>query len=549
MKNVLLVSMLLLLIVLPLSAAKSRIAFFDLTVQTGNPEFKHIGKGFTELILLELKKSPGISLVNRGKCSEFLEEMNMTIDDLDDSKMPFMVSEMLKTDYLIMGEIYSTGNRVTINLQMIEGMSSEVVMKEELTENLSNYEFISAFFTRSILVRLDASISKSTTVKIESKIEKDKKAFIGFSKAVDYLDRKDRLNAKTALIQAAKIDPRNEAVKIYLQKMEWSIEIVSPKFKIEPELYTSAYNPASLGFIDTDQVYFWMNVAFRPLNQRDEHQVIDTYSVTDQYNPMKIGYMMPLGQRLGLGIEYISDDYYRTIGVPITEMFDYKGSSVYGLMSNPGSTGANISMGYRFLDNMSLGASVQVWYSKNEMEETFDKYMVDNGVYFSIEGGYMLKALDGRVNFDFNAVYSNQPERYVDFSSLEITDGALPLLVEASVASDFLNRKLFLSLTGISEIYIDGRGGYVFRAIPVAEYWPFPFLAARAGGEYSHMVQVGEFAVGYGVLAGISIKFWRIELNTNFTIRKKPVRFLPGHTYTDWTLLIGGTFTPTLLTR
>jgi len=177
MKNVGLIFLLLLLISLPVSAATNRIALFDLTVQTGNPEFRHIGKGFTELISLDLKHSPGISLINRRKCSKFLEERSMTIDDLDDSKMPFMVSEMLKTDYLILGEIHETNNRVTINMQMIKGISSEVVWKEELTENLSKYEFISAFFIQSILTHLDAEIPTSTTEKVKLKENKDKEVF------------------------------------------------------------------------------------------------------------------------------------------------------------------------------------------------------------------------------------------------------------------------------------------------------------------------------------------------------------------------------------
>ncbi len=551
MKNALLVSMVLLLIVLPVSAARSRVALFDFTVYSENSEYKHIGKGFTELISLELRKSPGIILVNRRKCLEFLEERSMSIEDLDDSKMPALVSEILKADYLILGEIYDADNRVTISLQMIKGTTSEVVWKEELTENLSNYEFISASFTQSILARLGAKIPESTTEKAKLKTGKDEEAFIAFSTAVDYLDRKDKQRAKTVLIRAAEIDPESEAIKIYLQKMEWSINIMSPKFRIEPELHTSAYNPASLGFIDQDQFYYWMTISSPPFNQAGEHQLIDVYSVRDEYSPMKTGYMMPLGERLGLGIEYMGGYYDHMLLAPVAFMFDFQGSPVYGLYGFTSNYGGNVSVGYRFLDDMSLGASVLIWYTKNDEEETFDKYIVDNGVYFAIEGGYMLKALEGRLTFDFRTVYTNQAERYVDFSSLslEIKEGALPLLVEASVASDFLNRKLFLSLTGISDIYIDGRGGYVFRAIPVAEYWPFPFLALRAGGEYSHMDQVGELAVGYGILAGISVRFWRIELNTNFTIRKKPIRFLPGHTYTDWTLLIGGTFTPTLLTR
>ena len=123
MKNTLLVSMVLLLIVIPVSTARSRVALFDFTVHSENSEYKHIGKGFTELISLELRNSPGIILANRRKCIEFLEERIISITDMDDSKISVLVSEMLKADYLILGEIYDEDSRVTINLWMIKGTS------------------------------------------------------------------------------------------------------------------------------------------------------------------------------------------------------------------------------------------------------------------------------------------------------------------------------------------------------------------------------------------------------------------------------------------
>jgi hypothetical protein len=61
------------------------------------------------------------------------------------------------------------------------------------------------------------------------------------------------------------------------------------------------------------------------------------------------------------------------------------------------------------------------------------------------------------------------------------------------------------------------------------------------------MLQDGDFAFGYGGLAGVSFKFWRIELNGNFTMRVKPARTLPGQSLQDWALLAGMRITPGLL--
>ena len=251
---------------------------------------------------------------------------------------------------------------------------------------------------------------------------------------------------------------------------------------------------------------------------------------------------------MGLGVEYIAPGGHdRFLMAPF--LFDFQGTPTQSIGSRYYVAGGIVSIGYRFLDDMSVGVSLAAWYTDRDYEEEWT-YMFDSGVIsFAFQGDYMLKVLEGRLTFDFSMAYTNQAERYVDFSQLLVKEGAFPLLIEASLASAFLNRTLFLSLTGISNIYVDGRGGYVLRAIPVVEYWPFRFLSFRAGCEYSHMDQIGELSVGYGGLAGVSFKFWRIELNGNFTFRKKPIRLLPGHTLHDWTLLVGVTLNTSFVQR
>lgn len=175
--------------------------------------------------------------------------------------------------------------------------------------------------------------------------------------------------------------------------------------------------------------------------------------------------------------------------------------------------------------------------------------MTDGGFNFAVEGGYMLKALEEQLDIIFSMTYTNQIERYLDFTDLKVKVGTTPLIVETSLASVFFNRRLFFSLTEISDIYIDEPGGYILKMIPVAEYSLFPFLAIRAGAEYSHMDQSGEFSLGYGALTGISIKFWKIEINSNFSIRKIPVKLLPGYSLSDWSLFFGCTFNPAIKSR
>jgi hypothetical protein len=76
---------------------------FDFTVRSENPEYKHLGKGFSEFISVELRKSPGITIVTRKKHLAFLEDRQLSPLDLGDLKVRTLVSAMFEADYMILG--------------------------------------------------------------------------------------------------------------------------------------------------------------------------------------------------------------------------------------------------------------------------------------------------------------------------------------------------------------------------------------------------------------------------------------------------------------
>jgi hypothetical protein len=330
---------------------------------------------------------------------------------------------------------------------------------------------------------------------------------------------------------------------------EWLTETLSPKFRTEPALYTSAYNPASLGFIDRDTFFFWVVQLFPAPAEVDAHggtQLLDGYYVDEKNQPWKYGYMMPLGESLGLGVEYITTSYHRMLYTPFT-FNNPEGMPDWSIGSNQILDGGVVSLGYRFRENMSVGASAAVWYT-GEGEEAWE-WMYETGLGFSVLGAYMLLIPDRDLALSFSAAYAYAKQWYLDIAAQKLEEGAPPLVLEAALASSLMDGRLYLNAAAITDIYIDGRGGHVVRAIPAAEYSLARFFSVRAGGELSYMLQDGDFAFGYGGLAGVSFKFWRIELNVNFTIREKPARTLPGQSLQDWSLSGGLRFIPGLFRR
>src|SRR6056297_1260366 len=85
---------------------EERIAMVDFVVHSDNPQYSFLGKGISEMIAVELSKSPEITLVDREKRVELMQEVKFALSGLAENREEQMqVGRMLSADYLVFGEI------------------------------------------------------------------------------------------------------------------------------------------------------------------------------------------------------------------------------------------------------------------------------------------------------------------------------------------------------------------------------------------------------------------------------------------------------------
>jgi TolB-like protein len=521
----------------------TKMAVSDFVVHSENPKYKFMGKGISEMIAVELRKSPKITLVERDKRTELLEEMEIALSDMADPEVQLEVGKLLAADYILFGEIIDLDTQILISLRMIDVETGEVVWNEKLTAKLSKYDYITGYFTKAILDNFDMKASQSTVVKAAKEEEKDEEAVVSFSKAIDYYDKKEKQSAKKELAQAKRIDPSSEAVKIYLQKLEG----VSPKFRVELERHASTYNPASLGMLKQDEASVWSSMPITGLSEEDTPAYGDGFSGHEVSISSKMGYALPIGTRIGLAAEFIFAHQDNSINSP--SAFDFLGTSVSHIAAAPTNVGGSLGIGYRFLNDFSLGASFHYYNVGNLLSNLESAGDIIGGNYLSFNLGFLVQSLQERLLFDLQAVYTTQKEYYLYQDEMKVLEGNLPLILEGTITGAFFERTLFPAIKGIGEIYFDQRRGYFLRLIPVVEYWPFPFLALRAGYENAHINQADRFLMGHGFLAGLTLKFWKFTLSANYTNRIKPLHILPGYQFQQSYILWGLTFNPGLLSR
>ena len=507
-----------------------QLSISDFVVHSDRADYKYMGKGISEMIAVELRKSPGIKLIERERRTDLLEEMEIALSDLADSQTQLEVGKLLAV-YMVYGEIIDMGKKVLISLRMVDVESGEVIWNEKLTEKLTNYDYISGFFATSILKHIDVKVTKSTIEKTEEKVEKSQEVVIAFSRAVDYYDKKDVKTAKEELSKAKKLDPKSEAVRLYLAKLIPN----TSKFKSITEQYFLAQNPAYLGLIAYDRSYLISAMSYQLGKDYKQLEHYPNLQFNESDRRFMVGYQFPIFQRMGFEVCYFNshagecqesspnDDYFK--GTDRAERDD---------------SGAIIGFGWSPLETFSfgLGCTLYSQFREGQVEHPLGGSTVwyEDPAYFrqAFSGRFLLRNREATFIFDLFAGYSLEkilyfdPDTYPNTRS-ELEERSAPLFVESTLTLSLNERKSFLIIKQLNDIHLE-TGSFYGRLVPAFEHWPLEWLSVRVGVEGAAMKLLDKINWGLGGTGGFTIRLsrWRVDIDGNVTYRRRPSRVLDG---------------------
>lgn len=546
----------------------NKISVNDFIVTSGNPDLKPLGKGFSELIAYEVKKSPKVRLVEREKRNELFKEMELSMTGAVDEKDQVKAGRMLACDYIVFGEIVDMAGTLMLSLRMTKVESGEVVWRKQLTEPGKNYPYISAFFAKDILTTLKLDVDRSINESVSAKRAMDENAVVMLSKGIDAYDRHDTAKAKEELAGARKLDPENQVVKAFINKLSGNVS----KFKVLPERYSSFINPAYLGVAKTDRYY----AALSQLNlesqdsrsyQRENIRWVDSnYGVNEAGMTLNAGAFVPFMKGFGASLEYkIGDINNRLVD---SNVHTYAGAQEFHTIIVGG-------LGFALNDSISIG--VQGGYTKNnvmlvnqspEASVAVSNFLAQNPAAY-LDGirfghldthtwnaglGLVFKNNDDTLIFDTYVNYDNGLSVYYRNSDTNFLIYRMPIFNENTLTIALNEKKTFIVLKECNEFYYS-QNGYVGKLIPAVEQWIFDtgFLAlsVRAACEAVISVYGGTTRFGIGGMAGITprIKFFdrtSVDLDFNYTYRSRPAVLVPGMLLPEhvifYTISINGLF-------
>lgn len=531
----------LLILLIPAAAFSSepvRLAVIDFQVQSDNLQYKYLGKGFAEFISIEILKTKDITLIERDKRNQIIEEMEFSLSDLADEGNQIRIGRLLAANYLVTGNIYDFAGTLSITFELIDTETSQIILKDKIDDKVSNYNFLTASIAGSIIKHFTVETPEAIVAKAEVKEVKEVKAeevLLHFSKGIDAYDKKDLSTAKKQLEKARKLDPRNTAVVIYLNKLILN----TSKFKTITEQYYPTQNPAYLGIIQYDRLQFINGATIMTANDAPDNnfgwQTIEQdtrYVMREQDVRTMLGYQMPLFSRMGIELDCFYFSSKDEIYDPVAQPTDTGGKS---------GSGAIIALGWSPADSFSLGLAVTMyaqfrggWAEKEGGGGTVE-YEDPTSFQQAFAGGFLVKNRDSSLVFDSFGGYSLEDNLYFNPETFpnprsEMEERSEPhFFNENTLTLAFNRRKSFFILKQLNDIFPD-TGSYSGRLLPAFEHWLKEWFSVRAGVEAALMMLDGNVNWGLGGSGGFSFRLvksgWDFDVNVAY--RRKPSRFIDG---------------------
>lgn len=512
-----------------LSAA--RITVSDFQVQSANPTYKFLGKGFAEFVSIELLKSDAIELIEREKRLDAIREIELSQTGLIDEKAQIEAGKLLTAEYIVLGSIYDINNQLSITVRIIETRSTRVIWQDKVTGKLAQYDSVSAQIAARILTKLNLVVPAAVRAKQESVAEKAEGVPLKFSTAIDAVDRNETDEARKQLDQAKQLDPRNDAIVAYLRKLV----VNTAKFRTISNEYFPNTNPASLGLMRQDR--FFLSAAVVNLQENVTRLKSVDRNVIEQDIRMNIGYQAPIGKKWGVGFEGIFFHYKDEI--QLTNSSSAATGQTNNILTNPDNFGGIGSLSYAPSENVSFGFALAVYQQVKRQQwstsgtvsgASGDATDIIRGTEFGFSLGMLLKNTAGTVVFDTLVGYSTQSTFLLNPASMTVGSSVrAPIYNENTLTFGLFGKRIFLALKEINEFYQD-RNYYNARIIPVLEFWLTNWLSLRGGAEHNYANLSGTIFNNTGWVAGMSLRGiasgWDFDIN--YTQRNRPSRIVTG---------------------
>jgi TolB-like protein len=526
-----------------LAAQNLKISVMDFSLESDNPQFKYLGKGFTELISVEVARLPGFTLVDRERRNTILKEQEFALSGAADESGAMQIGQLLSVDYLVVGSIIDMMGTLIVSYSIVRTDTGAVVGKLAAEGAPTEYKRI----VKNIGVGIATMTGKETAVAKAAPpppppVAKQAEVLTSFSDAVAALDVKDVKTATAKLKEAKRIDPTDPAVTAYLAKLITN----TTKFKILMESYFSYLNPAFLGIMRQDVLHLAgsmpvVPVYFMPLIEGVNYTSYGSNRyITETVSASQLGYALPLGEDFGLrlSIHQASLDVRAKVGArPVSN----GEGGIWDDSYARGAMGVNIDLGMKIGNSFAVGGGAALFARSERDTNLTAPFAKNDGATWAVDLGFLIRNADESLVWDTRVGYVSETQELLNPLTLAMlgTTRPFPLSLENNLSLALADRTFFIVLKNTDAVSLSGEF-FSGSLMPAAEFFIQPWFSVRGGVEASILTMNGHINPGLGGMAGITFRVipWGMDIDLNVSYRMRPSSAVPGFVYPDFLLLL-----------
>jgi TolB-like protein/Flp pilus assembly protein TadD len=188
-------------------------------------ENAYFADGIQDDILTNLSKIGDLKVISRMSVMSYRN---------DASRNAREIGKALGVATLLEGSVRRIGNRVRVNVQLIDANSDEHIWAEDYDRDLTDVFAIQTDLAQKIATALQAKLSPNEKARLDRRPTKDSDAYLLYVQAHDYANRPDRfratsLKAEEFFEQAIKLDPNFALAFAGLSEVEsWMYHTYEP---------------------------------------------------------------------------------------------------------------------------------------------------------------------------------------------------------------------------------------------------------------------------------------------------------------------------------
>src|SRR5438874_6954701 len=170
---------------------------------SGDPDNAYFADGIQDDILTNLSKIGDLKVISRTSVMSYRGSGTRNARD---------IGKALGVATLVEGSVRRIGNRVRVNVQLINASTDEHIWAEDYDRDLTDVFAIQTDLAQKIVYTLQAKLSPNEKARLDRRPTQDPNAYLLYVQAHDYANRTDMfrdtsLKAESLFEQAIKLDP------------------------------------------------------------------------------------------------------------------------------------------------------------------------------------------------------------------------------------------------------------------------------------------------------------------------------------------------------